>query len=159
MSCSVETLKYWLTYDPVTGFFVWNHSSAPTVPKGSVAGSLNKNGYWCIKLQGKLYNGSRLAWLYMTGNWPKRVVDHKNRIKSDNRWDNLRDVTQLTNTRNRSVAQKNKSGRVGVNWYKATGKWQSQIKIPGKKINLGYFTKLEDAIAARELAERQYFKE
>lgn len=52
----------------------------------------------------------------------------------------------------------NTSGHKGICWNKRNKKWQSQIKIKGKNINLGYFTDKQDAINARLEAEEKYFK-
>lgn len=41
----------------------------------------------------------RLAYLYMTGNWPLGEIHHVNHNPSDNRWANLADVTPLENNR------------------------------------------------------------
>jgi HNH endonuclease len=49
-----------------------------------------------------MYRAGRLAWLYMTGEWPKNQIDHINRDKADNRFCNLRDVTQTENMRNKA---------------------------------------------------------
>ncbi len=51
----------------------------------------------------------------------------------------------------------NKSGVVGVNWDKARGKWQAGIRFKGKRYNLGRYEHLQDAIDAREEAEKEMF--
>ena len=43
------------------------------------------------------------------------------------------------------------SGKKGVLWYK--GKWRVQISVAGKRVVLGSFSDLGDAIRAREVAE------
>lgn len=48
------------------------------------------------------------------------------------------------------------SGVAGVIWYKRRNKWKARIAVRGKEIPLGFFTELQDAIAARQEAERQY---
>lgn len=53
-------------------------------------------------IHGYHYKASRLAWLYMTGEWPKYEMDHINHVKDDNRWVNLRDVTPAENCANRT---------------------------------------------------------
>jgi len=55
---------------------------------------LIKIGYIIIKINRKDYQAHRLAWLYEYGNFPKQTIDHINRIKTDNRICNLRDVSQ-----------------------------------------------------------------
>lgn len=52
----------------------------------------------------------------------------------------------------------NTSGRKGVSWNKGHGKWQAYIGVHGKSIKLGYFDSIDDAIKAREEAEKEYFE-
>lgn len=49
------------------------------------------------------------------------------------------------------------SGIKGVCYDKSRGLWSADIKIRGKRYWLGRFAKLEDAVAARKLAEEKYF--
>lgn len=51
----------------------------------------------------------------------------------------------------------NKSGIVGVNWYKRTNQWQAGIRFKGKRYNLGLYDKIEDAAAVRRKAENALF--
>ena len=52
----------------------------------------------------------------------------------------------------------NKSGVVGVNWDKSRNKWQTSIRLNGKKYNIGRFVSFEDACMARKEAEEELFK-
>lgn len=45
----------------------------------------------------------RVVWACFHGKWPKFQIDHINRIKTDNRIENLRDVRPSENCRNRSA--------------------------------------------------------
>lgn len=58
---------------------------------------------------------------------------------------------------NPNPTKSNKSGIVGVNWDKARGKWQASIRFQGRKYNLGRFDNIQDAIDARQAAEREIF--
>lgn len=60
---------------------------------------------------------------------------------------------------NRSMRSDNTSGVTGVYWCKSRNKWNAEIRINSKKINLGYFINKEDAIKARKRAEIKYFGE
>lgn len=79
----------------------------------------------------------------------KLVVDHINRNRLDNRRNNLRIVTQKINVRNKEL-----SG----GYTKKGDKWQSQIKINGKKKYLGLFKTKEMANAAYKNALKEYWK-
>ena len=154
---TAEYLRSILNYDPETGIFTWKASVANSVKVGDVAGYSNGNGYLRLRLQSRLYQAHRLAWLYVYGEWPKLDIDHINRNRSDNRISNLREVTNKQNMQNKSKRSDNTSGHPGVVWYKRSAKWQAQIMHNYKTIHLGYFTDREDAIAARKAAEKLYW--
>ncbi len=111
-----ELLKQKLYYDPVTGIFTALHSHGGRV-RGEPVGYLNSNGYLIASFNGKAHLCHRLAFLYMTGNWPTGDVDHRDTDRVNNKWDNLRDVTKSVNSRNKSVQKNNTSGVVGVSWH------------------------------------------
>lgn len=148
-------LKELLHYCPETGEFTWLVSTGPRAQAGSVAGTLS-HGYQQIQIQGTLYRAHRLAWLYTHGEFPPEGLDHKNRVKTDNRICNLRPATDAENQQNLSMRSDNTSGHVGVSWNNPRQKWLAQIRINCKKIHLGRFTNIEDAIAARKAAELKY---
>lgn len=87
---------------------------------------------------------------------PGHEVDHKNRDGLDNQRHNLRVVTKSINMYKRSLMSTNTTGISGVNWYERYHKWNATIKIRGQRMNLGYFVKFEDAVAARLAAEVRY---
>lgn len=88
-----------------------------------------------------------------------KVVDHINRNPLDNRICNLRTCTQQNNCFNKSMQCNNTSGVAGVTWDKSRNKWLAQIQINKKNKYLGRFATLEEAIAARQQAEMEYFGE
>jgi len=49
------------------------------------------------------------------------------------------------------------SGALGVSWHKRIKKWQARISFQKRNYHLGYFKKLEDAVAARKKAEEKLF--
>lgn len=91
------------------------------------------------------------------------MVDHINRIKNDNRKENLRIVSNTQNTINNGTYSKTleRSGCKGVTWDKTKNKWQATIRIDKKLVKLGIFKKdnLESAIICRLKAEKEYFGE
>ncbi len=154
---TAEYLRSVLHYDQESGIFTWKVSTSNSVKVGATAGSLNGHGYLLIQLQSRKYKAHRLAWLYMYSNWPKDQLDHVNRIRTDNRIANLRDVSHKQNGQNRSKPSNNKSGHPGVSWYKRDSKWQVKLKHNYKQIHLGYFTDIEEALSARKAAEKLYW--
>ena len=143
-------------YDPGTGIMTRRATVGNCGEVGAPVGTPNSDGHLVVRLHYKIYYVHRLAWFYMTGEWPRKL-DHKNRIKSDNRWKNLREATNAENARNRNPASNNTTGHSGVGWFKQYGKWRSMIKVNGKSIFLGYFDSFSDAVAVRKLAEIRYF--
>ena len=142
-----ERLKELLDYNPETGLFTWLVSKG-TRREDGIAGSLHPEGYWQIGIDGKLYKAHRLAWLYMTGEWPKDQIDHINGIRDNNRFINLREATQAENHQNRALNANNVSGYPGVSWHKRDCKWQGHITLDGKQKHLGYFDTPEVAHSA-----------
>lgn len=153
---SQKALKELLHYDPETGEFTWLVSRGRKAKAGSTAGSLDRHEYQVIGVQGKLYLAHRLAWLYAHGEFPPNDLDHINRVRADNRLQNLRLATRAENMQNISIPSSNTSGHVGVSWYKRGQKWQASITVNYKRIGLGCFPNIEDAIAARKAAEKTY---
>lgn len=86
---------------------------------------------------------------------PHLEVDHINHNKLDNRRDNLRNVTRSQNHLNRSISKRNTSGVAGVIFDKIRNRWRASIRVNCKTKELGRFVKLEDAIAARMMAEKE----
>ena len=83
-------------------------------------------------------------------------VDHINRNPLDNRRSNLRICSALENNRNTNQSAK---PTVGVSWSEPMGKWRARINLNGKEYRLGYFDNKEDAIKARQEAEKKMFGE
>ena len=149
-----ERLKELLHYNPETGVFTRNWTMGRKARVGSIAGSVRKDGYRQIQINKIKYLSHRLAWLYMTGSWPKEDIDHINRVKDDNRWENLREASPSQNQANRKININNSSGLKGVQYRKDNTKnpWQASIECNGKSIYLGYFRTPEEAYLSYCLA-------
>ena len=157
---TTDELKKILRYEPETGLFY--RISAPLRQRrliGTIAGTKHSTGYIAIHVNGTIFYAHRLAWLYMTGDWPKKYIDHINRDRADNRFENLREADTAQNNINSDPSRANVSGYTGVCWIIRRERWLAQIKVNGKQICLGYHHTKEDAIAARKAGERKYFGE
>jgi hypothetical protein len=151
---TAHRLREVLKYDRNTGVFRWRMSLAKRVKIGDVAGCARQDGYRLIRVDGRLYLASRLAWLYMHDCWPKNEIDHKNTIRGDDRLQNLRDVTHAENKQNsRRAHRDNKTGLLGV--MTSQGKFRAQIRLDGKARHLGTFETPEAAHAAYLVAKRK----
>lgn len=141
-----DELKRYISYDPHTGLITYLRSGkrAPQTP--------NAVGYLRASINGKRYTQHRLAWLYVTGAWP-RAIDHANRDKTDNRFCNLRECSDSQNIWNSKGM--NPDRRVlplpkGV--YKNGSRYRAQIWAHRKAYHLGYFDCPMEAGRARERA-------
>ena len=94
---SAKRLRKVLSYAPTTGIFRWKVSAGSRAPVGAIAGARNGRGYHQIRIGGRPYSASRLAWFYMTGKWLNSEISYINGKPSDTRWANLREVTSSQN--------------------------------------------------------------
>lgn len=133
-----------LFFDKKTGFLYCKEDRLPRKRKGDIACIFHKNsGYRRIKFKQKSYFAHRVVWLLHYGEWPKDTLDHINGIKTDNRIENLRDVSKRENS---SWTYKHRSGHlIGTSFVKSKNKWSAKIKLGNKKIHLGLFKTAEEA--------------
>lgn len=136
---SLERLQEALSYDPKTGIFVWKIAINSRAVIGNIAGKVKQTtGYVYIGLDKQSIGAHRLAWLYVTGEWPKNGIDHIDGDRANNRFENLRDVSAAMNSQNRRAAEKgNRSGYLGVS--KRGRFFYAQINVAGKILSLGRF--------------------
>lgn len=158
-----EIVKKLLDYDPVTGDLTWRYrDETDFLHLGDKADAYSRmfNKQFAGKKAlhsvmpigyrgGSIYDqkayAHRIIWLWMTGENPK-TIDHKNGIKIDNRWENLRNITQKQNTRNQTRRNTNTTGHTGV--FRHRGKYKAQIMIDAKTYHLGVFDDILDAARA-----------
>lgn len=144
-----------LDYDPETGVLTWRERTTPSqrggqYAVGKPAGS-RKKGQIMIGIRDQRYCAHRLAWLWMTGEWPLEI-DHVNRDPFDNRWFNLREATRSQNNVNRKATVPFR----GVRRTRG-GKWQARIKYQGKERHLGHFPSAEEASDAYRRAAQAHW--
>lgn len=170
---SQDVLNQLLRYDPETGKLFWRErpssffSDGYRTAEGKAANWNSRfagqeafvtphvHGHLSGVLNYRRYLAHRIIWKMMTGEEPD-TVDHENGIGSDNRWINLRSVTQQENTQNSGLSKNNTSGVNGVCWDKRRGKWYARIKVDRRNIFLGTFDTLQEAEAARLQANHDY---
>lgn len=152
---SHERLLELVHYDPETGLMKWLRPTSNRVKAGHRAGSQAKNGYWQIKLDGKVYNFHRVAWFYVTGVWPDRWIDHENRDTADNRFANFRLSTISQNAGNMKRRVDNSTGFKGV--QRKRNKFSAEVRCNGVRHRLGVFNTPEEAHAAYFAAAQRLF--
>lgn len=137
----VADLRSVFSYTPETGHIMKN---------GRRVGWSHTSGYRYVQIGPRQYKEHRVAWALEYGEWPKGQIDHINRVKSDNRIENLRCVTPSENQSNMPIRRDNKTGVVGV--FERNGRFVATARIGGRKKHIGYFSTLQEARAAREAA-------
>lgn len=146
-----------LNYDPETGVLTWRVRKAIRTAPGSVAGTVNAEGYRRVEIDGRAYAAHQLAWFMTHGAWGRPLLDHINGDRLDNRLCNLRVADNFLNHQNRRKGWRNSvSGMLGVD-YVARGKsrWRARILVDGKSIYLGRYGTAEEAHAAYLEAKRR----
>jgi hypothetical protein len=165
---SPEYLHKRLAYNPDDGVLTWKRVTpcekltqrACEVINARFAGKaagtyINSWGYRVVGVGKNLQLVHRVIWALWHGAWPGGEIDHINGDKLDNRIQNLRVVDGITNRRNMPMQRNNTSGHVGVCFK--DGKWIARIGAGkrGKRLFLGKFDTIEEAVAARKEAEKQ----
>lgn len=149
-------LKEILTYNPDTGDFVWKNGR----PAGSTKNIKRPNrtpiSYIIVGVRGRNYRAHRLAWLYMTGEFPATFLDHKDGDGLNNRWGNLRLATPRQNgynTANYGRYMKGVSPQLSSGEHQ--GLWYYRIRTPeGKRfVKCGFKSELEAHLAYCEHAK------
>jgi len=175
MELTAEIARELLTYNPNTGKLFWKERPAKYFknPKRSMkswntrwAGKEALTAIKCRKsgqiarlvgfVLNKNYFTHRIAWLIYYGEWPKNQIDHINQDPTDNRIENLRNVTEAENHKNRTLYNNNTTGYSGVSFNKQRGKYRAEICSNNIKKYLGYYDTAEEAAAARAVANINY---
>jgi len=156
-----KELKQLIHYNPDTGLFTWLVDCGPGRPnQGDIAGrtqikSCGKS-YHDVCINKKRYYAHRLAWLYMTGEWPVDKVDHDDGNGVNNKWSNLNAATNIQNGQNVRKRIDNRSGCTGVHLHQSSGKWQVYINENKIRYHLGLFSDFFEAVCIRKSAERKH---
>lgn len=160
MDLTQDILKEYLCYDPDTGIFTWIKANplGGRSRDGEAAGSINEKGYVKIKFLGKMYRAHRLAWFYMTGQFPKYKIDHIDRNRQNNKFTNLREATHIENSCNRGLTT-NQTNYKGVRYHSYSKKYQARINVNRRRFSLGFYDTAELAYAAYCEAAKKYHGE
>lgn len=146
MEITQAYLKQVYSYNPETGLFIWKKARR-SCDVGKIAGTKTGNGYIYLSIDSVRYLAHRMAWLYMTGSLPEDQIDHRNRDRSDNMFNNLRSCSKSQNLGNSPKPKNNTSGYKGVSWDRAVEKWRVSVCFQKKHHYIGRYT--DKKIAAK----------
>lgn len=148
-------------YDPESGVFIWRDRPVTSFLSARAAKahqtnhvgkqafiSRDKDGYaWCqVRMRGRIVrmSGHFAAFVYVTGRLPSEQIDHRNRVRDDNRFANIREATSLGNARNRVVTK----GKYLTGARPSGRRWQAAIGAGDNYRYLGLFDSEDEAHAA-----------
>ena len=144
-----DRLKELFTY--VNGQFVCNKTECVRLPTPIT----KHHRYHRLVVDGKAHALHRLIYVYHHGAAPK-VVDHVDNDRTNNRIENLREVTQQQNCLNRIRHSNNTSGHKNVRLDKKYKKWVVEMTVNAKRKYFGWFEDLELAAFVAEEARDKY---
>jgi hypothetical protein len=149
-------LRECFSYNESTGFLtrIKTIDSCRIWKAGSIVGTKDKDGYIVTHFSGRPWKVHHLVWIYHFGYKPI-MLDHINRIKGDNRIENLREATKRINSFNSGIPSNNISGHKGVSWNKRLQKWHAYIGGKKSREHIGFYENREEAINARFAKEKE----
>lgn len=153
-----ERLKELFDYNFLTGVLLWRvkpHIKANSIFPGKKAGCSTGYKYWAVVIDKKKYSYHRVVWLYVTGEWPQKDIDHIDGDRSNNKWGNLRLASRSENMMNlKSHHKDSQTGYLGIE--KKRDKYMARICVNGKRIGLGTYIDPKEAHNAYLEAKRKY---
>lgn len=169
---SIETLRELVSLDAASGKLYWKNrdvrffgGNAPMRSCNTWNSRFSGKEAFCVLsgsgyLHGALFDNKicahRIVFALYNGAWPSRTIDHVNGVRTDNRPENLRDVSHIENMRNQPVSRASTTGFTGVSFDTERKSYEAYITINGKKKTLGRFDSASDAVAARAEANKNY---
>lgn len=151
---TAEFVRGLFTYDPLEGLLRWRNRAGRhgRIPARSIAGRVHSQGYRYVTISGKHYRGSRVIWVYVTGEWPKVQVDHQDLDPGNDKWSNLRLATRSQNKANggkyrRSGGETLPKGVQAVQKRRSI-RYRAIATKDGVREHLGYFDTPDQAHAA-----------
>ena len=114
--------------------------------------------YVRVRICGVVQRLHRMVFLYHKGYLPK-IIDHIDNDRTNNRIENLREVTQQQNCLNRVAHKNNRSGYKNVYWHSAMNKWSVLVNVNGARKTIGYFDDVELAGLVAQEARAKFHGE
>ena len=141
-------------YDGLTGQLTRKISTSPKAQKGMVVGSKLKSGHLQVNIDHQKFLVHRIIWKMRFGSEPE-VIDHIDGDPANNKLINLRNGTQLDNTRNQ---KRHRDGVAGVSWFERDKCYRARIYVNGYAVHLG-LGDYDHCVALRKAAEQKYWND
>ncbi len=152
-----EQIAARVRYDPASGRCYRVKKTCHGEAGSEIVGTINSVGYRVLNLFNRPMLVHRIAYMLQTGSWPEIEIDHINRVKTDNRWQNLRAASgsqNMANTPGRPYRTLPKGvSTAGKSTYKA------MISVGNRVRYLGCFNTVESARAAYLSAQAAIYGE
>jgi len=154
LSFTHQWLKENMDFDQATGVFSWAKPGYGRTVGKPIGEKPRADGtqYLMMRINGQLLYAHRLAWFYVTGDWPSGVIDHIDGNKTNNAISNLRPATHAQNAARRKTTRLIGPSR-GVVPHQ--GGYVARIHHAGKRHYLGYFLDPEKAKEAYEAKAKE----
>ena len=158
-----------LNYEPITGIFTYTVSEGTRKKEGEIAGGIkkattgdhNNNARRILDINYKKYAAHRLAFLFMQNHMPtsKEIVLARDGDLTNTSFSNL----YITDNRDKQIKTKTyKSCKTGIRGVakrtdSKSDKWRVTVRDKSnKRVNIGSYSTIDEAIAARENAMKKY---
>lgn len=148
---SYEEANRRFRYNPKTGILTYriDVKGGAWMKAGDRAGVLTRKGYRVLLIKRRRYPEQDVCWLLHYGEWPKGILDHKDRVKDNNRIRNLRDATRSQNQANKPRIASSRKYK-GVTYQVRLG-WAAYMNFDGRLKKLGNFPSEREAAKAYDL--------
>ena len=167
---SVKYLNASFLYEPATGKLYWKNRPKNHFKRPAAAAKWNKRfagtealasgrRYKYGNLNNAYCTAHRVIWKMVTKKEPPKFLDHKDRNKKNNRFDNLRPATFSQNAVNRDRTRANSSGHTGVSWSAVNRNWVVQAGGRAEGRYRGAFSNKRAAIAFRKQIVKETYGE
>ena len=151
-----EMMNEYFTYS--NGNLYWKKKTGYKVVVGNLVGDkLSSHGYKTLGFFGKKYYQHQIIFLMHHGYFPE-CIDHINQNKTDNRIENLRDVTISQNSQNSKLSKRNVTGIKGISFHKSRNQYAVQKMINKKSIFGGWFYRLADDVTCLNEINRSAYE-
>jgi len=157
----LQNQENWASINNYLNYQISTHGRVRNANSGKIMKSYTRDdGYQTIPLcENGIRKNHRIhrlvaeAFIPNPNNYP--CIDHIDRSRVNNNYNNLRWVTNAMNSKNRSKQSNNSSGITGVSFDNKSNKWRAEIRVNGMHITKRFYM-YQNAVSFRKQLELQY---